>query len=354
MSAMLTIRLSEILNTGAFSTSFRLLDMMLMSVVSFVVAVMIHELGHALAFVCQKVHVKAIFILFIGIVFRKKPKIVFDMTMLLLLGGIVIPKAFVIHDQHDLNVASKKLRMSLLAGPITSNIWLLVIFVSALVIKTPTMMYALFWTLTYTMLFTRSFFVKQGLMIGDIQAYQFIKDHEDYLVLILLQLSKQQGYDHQTAQFLYEKALNHLNEVSRIQTRKDYLLLQFVCDGYRLGYLKKTDELPLFIKKVSMKRKIPKQYMSILPTLLYVLIMYEKMDTATHLYQFMLHYNDEPINEGLLHTYIFNDPFNASDFDAYMKMHAMYQHTMNQAFVYEELTKKANDISFACTLSWCP
>ncbi len=350
ISAMLTISLSELLNTGAFSTSFHLSNWILMSVLSFISAVTIHELGHAVAFVLQGVRVKAIFILFFGVIFRRKRIVVFDITMLLFLGGIVIPKAFLIHDQLDLESASKKLRVSLMSGPIISYIWLLMIFVSVFFIKTPIMIYSLFWTLTYTMLFTRSFLIKQGLMIGDIRAYQFIKDHEAYLILILLQLSKQQGHDHQTGVFLYEKARLHLNHVPRIQTRKDYLLLQYVCDGYRLGYLKKIEDVPSFIQRVSIKRRIPKQYMSIIPTLLYVLIMYEKMDTATHLYQFMLHYNDEPINEFLLHTYVFNDPLNPSDFDAYVKMHAMYKHTMNISFVYEELIKKANDISFACTL----
>lgn len=350
ISWMLTIFISETFDTGAFGTSFHIGFFILFSFIAFVSAVLVHELGHAFAFIIQSVSVKAIFVLFLGFIFRKKRKIVFDSTMLMLLGGIVIPQAFKVHHDDDLKVISKKIRYSLLAGPLTSYMWLCVVLLAVIFTQSQLMTYMFFWTLSYTLLFSRSFFMEQGLMIGDISAYKHIKHHEDYLVIVLLQLSRQQGYDTNTAVFLYEKARKHLNQLKRIQSRKDYMLLQFVCDGYRLGYLVKTDVVPPFIKASAIKRRVPKAFISTLPSLIYVLTMYEKMDAATHLYQYMLHYNDDPLYERLIQTYLFHIPLDTKYFKSYMKMHAMYRHVMDETFVYDELTKKANDISFACNL----
>ena len=350
ISIPFTMIVSNTFHLGAFSTSFDILVFFYSAILSFIVAVTIHELGHVIAFIFQGVQIKALFILVLGFIFGKSKRFVIDKTMLLFLGGIVIPNMFEIHSDESFYKTSNKFRISLLTAPIVTYIWMFITIILVFIHTQLLMIYVMFWTITFTVMFTRSFLIHQGMIIGDLKAFSHLKKHPEYVLLILMQLGRQQGYDQKTALYLYHKAETYLNQVSHIQKRSDYLLLQYVCDGYRLGYLQKQEDIPKWLLKVSMKRRIPKAYMMMLPTMVYALLLFQKVESACKLYTFYERHEDEALHIHMMNHYIFDIKMTDTAFEEYVDMHAMYKHTLALDFVKDELIKKANDVSFACQI----
>lgn len=345
-----TILLSQTIQFGAISTSFHMVYFLGACVIAIFLSVFFHEIGHAFAFLIQGIRIRAIFIFFLGIIFHKRWRLVVDKTMLILFGGIVIPNMMRIDDDAMFLEVSKKFRISLLAAPIVSYVWLIIIIIVTVLVSHLFLLYLMFWVLTITLMFTRSFFIHKGMVLGDFVAFKYLKTHPEYVIILLLQLGKQQQYDLSTAKYLYHKAEVYLNTVTSITSRSNYLLLQYVCDGYRLGYLKKQDMVPKWVLKASMKRHIPKAFLMMMPTLIYTLIYYGKIHAAYKLYLYFIKYEKDSLPLNMLKKYVFDIELPLEDVKHYIALHAMYKHTLHIPFVKYELTKKANDITFACEI----
>lgn len=92
--------------------------------------IMVHELGHFISFVRQGIKVKAIYVLCFALVnIEGKWKLRFIPKFLLLLGGIVIPDHLVIDNIEKEEEIILKFRKALIAGPNTSIVYGITIFV---------------------------------------------------------------------------------------------------------------------------------------------------------------------------------------------------------------------------------
>jgi hypothetical protein len=206
---------------------------------SFFLFVLVHEMAHALAFIIQGINIRAIYLVFFVIYKDTKWHIKISTSLLKLMGGLVFPDIHTIHDQNTYQKVLKALRISLLAAPITSWLWLLfIIFIwqtSLAGMIQNELFYMMIFTIVWTLIYSVTFFVKTEVALGDIKAFIELKKTSHFQVIQILQITKFSSHqDHQTLYFL--GTLNRLY----LQNSTQFHLLEQMALQYEIAFVRNT------------------------------------------------------------------------------------------------------------------
>jgi hypothetical protein len=220
--------------TRSFS-HFKWYYIILVIILVFALNITVHEMGHLIIFVLNKVKIRGFVILFVKVVFykEKKPKIFFDFSLLKLLGGFVVPNVSTI-DEAKYNKLRKVFSKSLLFGPLSSIIFTIttfVIFVLLFAFKidnaSNSIMFVVFIeTLLICLLVIRASRVSMNNIYGDFVANKKILNDDAFYTITLLsyqQLSDSYDFDI----FLFNKLEHLLLDKKYSNSYKDLMLYYF-------------------------------------------------------------------------------------------------------------------------------
>jgi hypothetical protein len=154
----------------------------------------VHELTHAFIFSINKIKIKAVY-LFMFMFIRKGKCFTLKVNpkLLLLGGGLVVPKLPPITNDDELDVVKDKLAKSLIAAPIVSIIFgflmfiifLLLLFLSPSLPLISYMITSTFTILILTVLVIIASSASNEMAAGDFVAYNKVKNEPDYLLQVI-------------------------------------------------------------------------------------------------------------------------------------------------------------------------
>ncbi|MCT2536531.1 M50 family metallopeptidase [Aquibacillus koreensis] len=163
----------------------------------YILAVGIHELGHAFSFSKNGIKMRAIFItVFLFIKENGRWKLKLRPNNVTLIGGIAIPDVEVVKNNEDIDRLQKTYAKAILAGPLASiSLWgVLTILSVLLMVLSPEVISSISFTVAaaitfITMFLLGSCFVKSEVAIGDFPAYELAKRNRFFVAMQLYQYS---------------------------------------------------------------------------------------------------------------------------------------------------------------------
>lgn len=218
----------------------------------FFIAILIHELSHLISFVINKVRIRAIFVLIFGVYKNKDSKWRFVIVPknIKMLGGFVVPNFETIGSEEKFETLKHKFSKALLAGPVGSLIYCLIVVIFFLLswfLTSNSFLIAFsFLNALITIIMTFLVFVSSKLstdqFYGDFVAYKKFETDKRFVLTQIDQYVMFSLYDStETDKFLFEKITNYYLEVNRVQyTIFDYSLL-----SSHIGYNIDQDVLDL-------------------------------------------------------------------------------------------------------------
>ncbi len=152
-------------------------------VFTFVLAVTLHEFGHALSFISNGIKIRAVFFTIFALI-KEDNKWNFKVTSMKTVGGIAIPDIISIKNKEDFQLKQKAFAQGIIMGPISSLIaWIVLTFVSLVIIKFTSNIYIRSVLLSFilslsciTIFILGTSFIKKDLVIGDFPAYKIVKN----------------------------------------------------------------------------------------------------------------------------------------------------------------------------------
>ncbi len=189
--------------------------------------IMVHELGHFVSFVRQGIKVKAIYVLCFALVkIDGKWKLKFVPKFLLLLGGIVIPDHLTIDTLEKEEEIILKFRKALIAGPNTSIVYGIAVFVLWLLFSFTdlywlngflfTLMVA---TTLMTILAVLSSKVSANGLYGDYVAEKELDTNKLFRLTYLTQLVSLIKRDEASLNYLWTSVIEYLDKNTSITNR---------------------------------------------------------------------------------------------------------------------------------------
>lgn len=179
--------------------------------------ILMHELGHAVTFIKYGIKIKAIYVLCFAFVNDNGWKIRFNFRFLLMLGGIVIPDLVIVDSQSKEDEVVNIFKKVLLAGPNTSIIYGIVIFLMWF-ISLFTSLYGLsgflftlmLVTSIMTLLVVLSSKVSRPGIYGDYAAIKAFDNDSIFKLTYLLQLTSLIKRDQNSLTYLWKKVVETL------------------------------------------------------------------------------------------------------------------------------------------------
>lgn len=219
-------------------SNFNIFLYLLLPLLFFSLVIFVHELSHLISFVVSKIKIRAIFVLIFGLYKNKDRKWRFIVVPknIKMLGGFVVPDLPVINSDQGYDDVKNKFAKALLAGPIGSLIYAVLIII--IFILTWFLTNNLFWiafnflNMIVTILITVLVFISSKLssdqFYGDFVAY---KKFETDQVFHMSQIDQYIGFSlnetKDTYEYLYNKITNYYINLATAQyTVFDYSLLQ--------------------------------------------------------------------------------------------------------------------------------
>ncbi len=204
-------------NKGLATSNFYL--HILYGIISLFLVILIHELGHALTFMKYHIKIKALYVLCFAFVNDKGWKLRFNFKFLLLLGGIVIPDVVRIDSQEKEDEVVGIFKKVLLAGPNTSLIYGVIIFILWLGF----LFTSFYWisgflftmmliTSIMTILVVLSSKVSRPGIYGDYAAIKAFEDDQIFKLTYLLQLVSLVKRDELSLSYLWKKVVYTLEQ----------------------------------------------------------------------------------------------------------------------------------------------
>lgn len=232
--------------------------LMYVIVIIFTIIAMItfHEWSHLLTFLLYKVPVKAIFVLGFGVIFQPHVKLVYNMSLLKLFGGIVIPSSTPVTNDLTYHKLKRGYQASLLVAPIMT-------FISPLLFSMISFVMHIELSLTIIILFISSyitwviaptFFIDYQHLYGDIKAYQKIKHNHILFEVQLISQAMLQGNIEDDLMFLYDKFIHKWISLPN-KEKKSEIMLPIVLKGLYQQYITNPDML-YEVKRVLQKRHL--------------------------------------------------------------------------------------------------
>lgn len=187
---------------------------------SIFITLTIHELTHAFVFSINKIKIKAIY-LFMFMFIRKGKRFVLKVNpkLLLLGGGLVVPKLPPVTNDEELDNVGDVLAKSLIAAPIASIVFGFLMFITfilllffspnlALISYTIT---ATFTILVLTILVIIASSASNDMAAGDFVAYHKVKNDKDYLLQVISSyINFNPKAEELSKNYLLTKKTNHL------------------------------------------------------------------------------------------------------------------------------------------------
>lgn len=155
----------------------------LIIIFTFFISVTLHEFGHVLSFVRNKIKIRAVFFTIFALI-KEDNRWKFKITSMKNIGGIAIPDIISIKDDKEFQIKQKAFAKAVIMGPITSVIaWIILTIVSVIIINITSNPYLRSVLLTFilsmvvmTVFIIGTSFIKRDMMIGDFPAYKIIKE----------------------------------------------------------------------------------------------------------------------------------------------------------------------------------
>jgi flagellar basal body-associated protein FliL len=195
----------------AFREVFFLFDILFLLGLFYLILI-IHEMGHAVVFIINKVKIRAIIIHFFGLKRKSNNRLTLfvDRKLWGFLGGMVIPLLEGFNNEETFEKTRQIFRKSLLAGPIFSIIgWVINLAISIPLIlfsSNPALIvFSLLSFVLHTVIFIiviASSMVESGGAIGDFKAHKRLKRDETFFLRIALQYFE---INKDNAPFIFEK-----------------------------------------------------------------------------------------------------------------------------------------------------
>ena len=231
-----------------------LLNYISLIIIILMVMIFIHEWSHLFMFLAFKVKVNAIFVLGFGIIFKPRVRMIYDIKLLRLFGGIVIPKSIPIEHIVAYRHLKKGYQASLLIAPIITLLSPVLFFLSALIlsIELSTIMYITFVSAYFTWVIVPTFFVQHQMMYGDLKAYHKIKSGDILFEMQLISQAMIHGNKDSDLTFLFDQFIQKWKHLDRKQKRND-MIMSLVLKGIYQEYIHDREIIEemnrIFIKK---------------------------------------------------------------------------------------------------------
>lgn len=158
----------------------------------FFIGILVHELGHLLSFIFNKIKIRALFVLIFIFKRNKNNKWVFQIkpSNIKLLGGLVVPNLPVIKTEEEYLDIKNKFTKALIAGPIISIIYLVVSILSFILIwlftnnqfLISTLFLQMIFISLMTLLIIASSKVHTDELYGDFVAHKKFKEDEIFAI----------------------------------------------------------------------------------------------------------------------------------------------------------------------------
>ncbi len=208
-------------------------------IVVFFFTLLIHELGHLLAFIVQGVKIRALY-LFIFVFYRNQNGLKFKIQPKLwyLIGGFVVPDLPIIDDETTYQNLVIKFGKALIAAPIVTIVFMVVIdltFILSVYFQASSsflgwlFLAALFTTLI-SWVYIKTFSLSNKSFYGDFVAYKKIKQEPVFQIIQLIQYQQFSLSDDLSSHpFLYHKMISIL-ENTELNTSlfHQILLMQYI------------------------------------------------------------------------------------------------------------------------------
>lgn len=204
-------------------------------VLTFFITLLIHELGHLLAFVIQGVKIRALYLHMLIIYHSSRGwALKFSLKHWFLFGGFVVPDLGDISDDESYEKIIKKFSNSLIAAPIVTIVFLVVtilLFLLAILLDFNASFVGFLtlfnaYTIIFSLLYMRSFKMSNKNFYGDFVAYKKMNDNTLFQLVQLLQYSQfTLGDTEKTKAYLFEKTKTYMIENELSTTLFDQVLL---------------------------------------------------------------------------------------------------------------------------------
>ena len=222
-----------------------------------IIMISIHEWSHLLSFLVFKVPIKAIFVLGFGILFKPNLNVIYDIKLLRLFGGIVIPTSIPVVDHETYQQLKKGYQSSLLIAPIVTLLSPALFFIGAffLGIELSTTMYITFISAYFTWVIVPTFFIQHQHMYGDLKAYHKIKSGDILFEMQLISQAMIQGHKGMDLTFLFSQFSLKWKHLDKKQKNSDFIM-SYVLKGIYQEYITNIDIIEEIKRIVSRKSRI--------------------------------------------------------------------------------------------------
>lgn len=239
---------------SAYKSNINITHFYIILVLTYYIAITIHELIHFIVFKINKINMRGLIIgPFIFIKMNNKWKFNFKITKIFFAGGIAIPDIDIIENIKDLNKFRNSFAKALIAAPVGNILFNILFILITIITKVSTqneilnsyMLTILILLSIITLAITISCLIKNEFIIGDYQAYFEIKKDFNFALIQAYQYimfsTKYITYD--SRKYLMDK-LNDYHELSTINHIVNSNIISSV-DNILYDYLTgKIDILP--------------------------------------------------------------------------------------------------------------
>ncbi len=197
-------------------------DVPLWFVLSFIISLTVHELGHLFMMVFQGIRIRALYLyMFMFYQSKKGLRIKFKPKFWYLLGGFVVPDLGKIEHDDQYQKIIDKFSRALLAGPIVTISFLVltvITFILSIAYNWNDVFIGIvtlfsFFTVVFSTLFIRSFKLSNASFYGDFVAYHKMQDDP---IFQIVEINQYQGFSliesSETEKYLFDKTKQILKE----------------------------------------------------------------------------------------------------------------------------------------------
>lgn len=192
----------------------------LILIFTFYLTLTIHELGHLLSFVVNKVKIKALYLtIFVFVKIENKWKFKIYLPLWKLLGGLVVPNLDPITNDEEYNDTKKKFIKSLKTAPIVTysyfGLAIIMIIIMSFFSKASFLMSFLYihfiFVIPLSVIYILSFKLNTNNMYGDLVAIKKIKEDEIFTYSQLYQYASFSSFENKKMnKYFYDKAIDIL------------------------------------------------------------------------------------------------------------------------------------------------
>ncbi|WP_078553098.1 M50 family metallopeptidase [Bacillus alkalicellulosilyticus] len=229
-------------------------------IVTYLLAVALHELGHAYSFSKNGIKVRAVIIT--SFLFMKEQgrwRFQFKPNGVTAIGGIAVPDVDSVKDDDDFRMKQASFAKAIIAGPIASLIlWVVGAFAGIIIILLSSNVYVQSGFFTFlvsltliTLFLLGTSFIKNDIAIGDFPAYKMMK-HDRFFVAMQLYQYAIFSSEHERVRrenvFLQELILEELEK--KLETKDTHIYTLSVVDSLLVEFLiGRQKELPQVVKE---------------------------------------------------------------------------------------------------------